>query len=71
MGNTWFKVFFIICDYNFIFYKICSDNFRGKSAIYFQILSSSLRNPTAVLENNYSIKFQKIIWSVPVQELAF
>ena len=63
-----FSLFVIIISF---FYKICSDNFRGKSAIYFQILSSSLRKPTAVLENNYSIKFQKIIWSVPVRELAF
>ena len=39
MGNTWF---FIICDYNIIFYRIYSDNFRGKGTTCFQILSSPL-----------------------------
>ena len=33
----------IICDYNFIFYRICSDNFRGKNTTYFQFLSSPVR----------------------------
>ena len=42
MGDTWFKGFFIIYDYNFIFYRIYSDNFRGKSKTYFQFLSSPL-----------------------------
>ena len=42
MENTWLKVFFIICDYNIIFYRIYSDNFTGKSTTYFQILSSPL-----------------------------
>ena len=42
MGNTWFKVFYIICDYNIIFCRIYLDNFRGKSTTYFQILSSAL-----------------------------
>ena len=40
MGNTWLKSFFIICDYNIIFYRIYSDNFRGKNRTYFQIFSS-------------------------------
>ena len=42
MGNTWLKVFFIICDYSIIFYRIYSDNFTGKGTTYFQILSSPL-----------------------------
>ena len=42
MGDTWCKGFFIICDYNLLFYRIYSDNFRGKSTTYFQFLSSHL-----------------------------
>ena len=42
MGNARIKVLFIICDYNFIFDRIYSGNFREKSATYFQILSSPL-----------------------------
>ena len=42
-GKHLVKVFFIICDYNVIFYRIYSDNFRGKSTTYFQFLSSPLR----------------------------
>ena len=53
MGNTWFKVFFIICDYNIIFYRIYSDNFRGKSTACFQILSSPLNMLLISVQNSY------------------